>query len=189
MKRWTRGAGLSLMCLAGTPVHADIRISEIVVDPQYDWNGDGAITPSDEWFEIFNTGIEAVDLTGITLRLIDTTPNGRSLTDFGYLEPNQRIVLLNPEGAQNNDGRVELFDVFNQSVIDGFSYGNWEGNNLGIPNGNAHGMYDESLSRFPEGTDAFYKTWSTYNSGNVPAPSTGLVGLLAIRVISNRKHR
>lgn len=166
-----------------------IRINEIVVDPQQDWNRDGQITPSDEWFEIYNPSAQPFNLYGIELALLDTTPNGLSLTQFGFLNPGERLMILNPEGMQNNDGRIELNDIVNNVLIDGFSYGNWPGNTAAIPNGNAHGFYDESLSRFPDGGIEFAKTYATYNSANVPLPSTTLIGGLAGILVAQRRRR
>lgn len=189
-----RGRAISLG-LAGLIVGAEaakgdtIRINEIVVDPQQDWNHDKQVTPSDEWFEIYNPGTQPFNLYGIELNLIDTTPNGLSLSSFGFLNPGQRLMILNPDGMQNNDGRIELYDVFNNVLIDGFSYGNWPGNIGNIPNGNAHGLYDESLSRFPDGSETFMKTYATYNSANVPVPSVFAIGGLAGISLGRRRRR
>lgn len=52
-------------------VRGDIVINEIVVDPQQDWNEDGIVTPSDEFFEIYNKGLAPFDLYGIELHLMN----------------------------------------------------------------------------------------------------------------------
>ena len=165
----------------------DIKINEAVVDPHYDWNGDGSITPSDEWFELYNPRDTPFNLFGIELHLVDTTPEGLSLTNYGQIEPRSYLVISNPEGMQNNDGRLELYDVIRGEYIDGFSYGDWSGNDFGIPDGNAHGMYDESLSRFRDGENNFAKTYATQGQQNIPAPASGLVGLLGLGALRRRR--
>lgn len=174
-----------------SPVHAqpDLRITEFVVDPQYDWNQDGAITPSDEWFEICNRGNEPASLHGIELRLVDTTPTGLALTNFISLAPSERLVIIDPEGMQNNNGRIELWDVVNQRLVDGCSYGTWPDNIWNMPNGNATGMHNESLSRYSENSNTFVKTYATPNAPNVPSPSALLLGGLGIGYSATRRRR
>ncbi len=179
---------LAPLILSSAVYARPIFVNEIVVDPQQDWNGSGTVSPSDEWFELYNPGPGRYNLYGKELHLIDTTPNALSLSNFGWLGAGERLVILDPEGMQNNNGRVEIFDVLTQKVVDGFSYGNWAGNTTNIPNGNATGIWNESLSRFPDASDNFVKTYATYGTANIPEPGTlalgglaGLVGLSAMR--------
>ncbi|MBI5804133.1 hypothetical protein HY450_02725 [Candidatus Pacearchaeota archaeon] len=39
-----------------------IKINEFVVDPQQDHNSDGSITPSDEFFELYNNSNKTINL-------------------------------------------------------------------------------------------------------------------------------
>lgn len=123
--------------------------------------------------------------------MIDTTPEAISLTGFEDILPGEYLTVLDPEGMQNNNGRVVLYDIFQETEFGGFSYGNWPGNNTGIPDGNAHGLYDESLSRFPNGLDNFVKTYATPGNENVPSPGGAtLLGVLgAGMLISSRRKR
>jgi len=51
-----------------------LMLNEILADPQRDWNGDGAVSSrDDEWVEIVNIGISAVDLEGYRLAGADTS--------------------------------------------------------------------------------------------------------------------
>ena len=166
----------------------DLYFNEMVVDPQRDWDISGSITPSDEWFELYNSDSEPFSLTGIELRLIDTTPESMMLDPYSSIAPNGRLVVLNPPGMQNNDGRIELYDTITGTLIDGVSYGNWTGNSLGIPNGNATGLSDEALARFPDGSPDFSKTFATYGTPNVSSPGIFALGGLAALVIGRRRR-
>src|SRR3989344_3285981 len=143
-----------------------VKINEMVVDPQQDHNGNGIISDTDELIELYNNSEFPVDIAGWRLELIDTTPASTTLE--GIITQRGYSLIQNPPGAQNNDGRIEIFDN-NGILVDGLSYGNWEGNTLGIPNGNAHSLEDESLSRY---FDGFVKTKATPNYANVPELGT-----------------
>lgn len=43
---------------------AQVRLNEILADPDTDWNGDGSVDSKlDEWVEVVNTGTSSVDLS------------------------------------------------------------------------------------------------------------------------------
>lgn len=187
MRRGLRNYFLSSAILFGAPAYADsIRINEFVTDPQQDFNGDGMVSPSDEYFELKNISSQTIDLSGWLFLLQDTTPSGLSLS--GILNPGEYFVIQNPEGMQNNDGRIELYDYKN-NLIHAVSYGSWDDGNIfdNWPNGNANGLHNESLSAFPEGSNYGVKTFATRGYANVPEPKTlfltgvGLAGLLKRR--------
>ena len=164
-----------------------VKINEIVVDPQQDHNGSGTITDSDEFVELYNSSEFPVDITGWRLELIDTTPT--SMTLEGIVAPRGYSFIQNPPGAQNNDGRTVLYD-YDRNLIDAFSYGNWQGNTLGIPNGNANSLDDESLSRYVDGSDNFVKTRATRGYANIPEPKTlVLLGLTGLICAGTRKEQ
>lgn len=186
-----RGLGVSLasVLLASNSLASiqNVFVNEICVDPRQDWNGDKSISPSDEWFEIYNANNKTITLDAM-IYFIDTSPNARAIhTDipaFGF------YTILNPEGMQNNNGRIELraFDL-EQTLIDGFSYGNWPENNLGVPDGNSHGLYDETISRYVDGSNNFMKTSATYNSQNIPASGIASVMGLGAGLYSHRRRK
>lgn len=156
-------AGLSLIypCTKG----GDVRINEIVVDPQQDYSQDGRISSSDEYFEIFNkSDTTSYKLKGWKLELVDNTPESITIEDF-VLSPRNFYVIQNPKGAQNNDGEIRLYDDIG-NLIDKLRYGNWEGENNN-PNGNATGLYNESISKFPDGSNNIIKTYSSMGRENV----------------------
>src|SRR3989344_5796704 len=170
------------------PTNAGIvKINEIVVDPQRDHNGNGIITDSDELVELYNNSEFPADMAGWRLDLIDTTPASMALE--GIITPRGYYLIQNPAGSQNNDGRIEIFDN-NGSLVEGLSYGNWLGNIFNIPNGNAHLLEDESLSRYPDGFDNFIKTRATPNYTNIPEPETlVLLGLAGLCYMGTRKEQ
>lgn len=176
----------------GLPNHANasIKINEIVTNPQQDHDSSGGITGSDEFFELYNPSDSSVDLTNWRLELIDTTPETKTLE--GIISPFGYSVIMNPPGQQNNNGRVELYDNAS-TLVDAFTYGNWDDGNIldNAPSGNIlYGLLDESLSRFPDGSDFFIKTRATPGAPNVPEPISGAIlatgGLLTL--LSRRKY-
>ncbi len=188
--RFNRFAGYlvgAVVVLGGaSSAGANVRINEFVVDPQGDYNLSGGITDSDEFFELYNSGNSSVDLGGWRLELIDTTPATKSLDSIigakGY------FLIINPVGAQNDNGRLELYDNSN-TLVDAVSYGNWDDGNLldNLPSGNSLlGVLDDSLSRVPDGSSNWIKTYATpgYSNGIIPEPFTasvlgwGVIGLL-----------
>lgn len=155
---------------------AVVVIAEFVTDPQHDWDGSGSITGSDEWFELENVGNATVSLAGWTLELIDTTPAVAQLA--GDLPPGGRLVVRNPPGEQNNNGRLVLRDA-NGEIVDEVRHGTWEAGAEGprAESGDASGPLDEALAR--DGTD-WRKTVATPGQPNfLPLaflpPPTGLV--------------
>ena len=166
----------------------NLHVNELVPDPQQDWNGNGSVTASDEWLELINLGVKPINLVGIELRLIDTTPESTMLDSYGSIAPNERLVVLNPPGMQNNDGRIELYNALTGTLVDGFSYGNWPENIWNVPNGNATGISDESISISPEGSNYFSKTFATYGTSNVSAPGVFALGGLAALAMGRRRR-
>ncbi|MBI2631600.1 lamin tail domain-containing protein [Candidatus Pacearchaeota archaeon] len=143
----------------------DIKINEIIVDPQQDLNQDGRITSSDEFFELFNKSSDfSYKLKGWKLELIDSTPESITIEDV-VLSPRSFYVIQNPKGAQNNDGEIRLYDGVG-NLVDSVAYGNWRGENK-IPNGNATGLYNGSLSRYPDGSMNWIKTYSSMGTENI----------------------
>jgi hypothetical protein len=118
-----------------------VRIVEFVTDPQTDWNGDGKITASDEYIELLNEADESVSLEGWTLRLNDSSPSTALLG--GWIEARARLVVWDPPGSLNNDGRLELRDAQAALVhVVAFGTADPSGRN---PNGNAQSVSDEAL--------------------------------------------
>ncbi len=146
----------------------EIKINEIVVDPQQDHNKSGAITDSDEYFELYNSSkTNTYNLNGWVIELIDTTPETKTLTNI-VLAPKSFYVIQNPVGAQNNNGEVRLWD--NQSnLVDRVCYGTWTG--ATITNGNSSSLLDESLSRYPDGGSNWIKTLASCGRENNPPAS------------------
>ncbi len=168
--------------------NASIKINEIVTDPQQDHDGSGIIGSSDEYFELYNPSDSPVDLTNWRLELIDATPETKTLE--GIISPFSYSVILNPPGQQNVDGRIELYDPTN-ALINAITYGIWDDGNIldNLPDGGTSGIFNESLSRFPDGSDNWLKTRATPGTPNVPAPTTGIIfttGLLSL--LPKRKY-
>jgi hypothetical protein len=196
------------------PAPAKVVINEIVSDPQQDWNdsgggngiefdnmpGNGTITETDEWVELFNAGTQAVNLiaaNGWTIEFINGTNEifnfanpgttvlrfsaGGSVTNF---QPGEFVVIGNPPGAINNNVYLVLKDE-SGAMIDDVEIGNdFEGDGAGdgapdggISDGNATGVSDEAVARFPNGVDTendvedFTKQAATIGTSN-GQPST-----------------
>jgi hypothetical protein len=62
-------------CASPAVAPAGIRLNEILAGPARDWDGSGAFSSrDDEWIEIANTGVTAVDLAGFYLTDADSIP-------------------------------------------------------------------------------------------------------------------
>lgn len=136
---------------------AQIRLNEIVADPQTDWNSDGVIdSKNDEWVEIMNVGGGTVDLAD--LRITDDSAGlaFRFALD-GTLAPGQVRVFFgsdvvswqsaNGVGAfglsLNNGGdTVYLYSVADgdTALVDSRGYGS------------AETAKDRAIGRLPNGT-------------------------------------
>jgi len=165
-------AGIFVMLLGVSFVLGAVVINEVVVDPQTDWDGSGSATISDEWIELYNGDLTPFDLTGWNLSLIDGTSEVETLS--GIIPAQDYFIILNPEGSQNNDGQIILYDN-NGVLIDSVSYGNYDDGNVldNAPDGNSNNLFDECLARMPNGVDTdvnsndFIKTSCTKGSSNI----------------------
>lgn len=152
-------------------VFASIVINEFAVDSKNDRNGDLNANSDDEYFELYNSGLIDVNITGWNLSLIDTTIEtytiNESISAGGYLS------VLNPSGTQNIDGQILLLYP-NGSIVDSVSYGNYNDGNISdnALDGNSNNNFDECLTRIPNGKDTnsdfsdFVKTACTFNKTN-----------------------
>ncbi len=75
---------------------AELVISEVLADPNQDWDGDGTVDfRNDEWVEVLNTGTEGVDLSIYWLR--DESAYDPDVRLWGFLEPGQVAVFYGSE--------------------------------------------------------------------------------------------
>mgnify|MGYP001560218547 CR=1 FL=1 len=147
-----------------------VVINEFVVDPKKDRTGDGFITASDEFIELYNLYDEPIDLYNWRLELIDTTPESKALS--GTIQPQSYFVLINPIGSQNNSGEIRLLDDMGK-VVDSVIYGTWQ--EAVVMGGNSSGLFDESLSRYPDGGTNWVKTYATMENANQPLSGLALL--------------
>lgn len=154
---------LALLAVPLVPADAEPAprplLSEIVADPLGDWNGDGRITPSDEYVEILNPSGAQIDLGGWRLLLNDTTPAVAEVV--ARLAPGERWVLQNPPGEINNNGHVALLDAAG-TIVDEVRFGSWAGAGE-TPSADATNELDEALARVG---GAWAKTHATPGLGN-----------------------
>jgi len=167
-----------------------IVINEIVTDPQQDWStsafdgapGGGPVTTSDEYVELY-IKLAGLDLSAWTIDLADDGPASGSLGAGGAFQvsryvgagsftdtaPGAYLVLGN--AVQNSLGNTILIVLKDSDgqVIDQVRLGGG-----GAPDGNATGPDDESISRFPNGSDTnydnldFVQQAATLGRANVP---------------------
>lgn len=114
------------------------QISEVVTDPQTDWNEDGRVSALDEFVELRNHDGENATLAGWRLEMEDSTPESYVLAD--ETPPGQTVVVWNPPGSMNNDVRIVLKRP-DGSVADAVQLGQ------DVVDGNAAGVADESVAR------------------------------------------
>jgi hypothetical protein len=159
---------LGLLAAARTAPADCLLITEVVTDPQLDHSessggnqvrfdalpGDGAVSSIDEFVEIYNAGVAAVDLRGFALEFLDTTPArfelGASRSGTLRLSPGSTLegllpggylLLGNPPGALNNRIDIALRDP-DGAVVD----------LLRVENGKAHSAFEEAVARRWTGT-------------------------------------
>jgi hypothetical protein len=179
-----------LLAVFLTSFSSAIVINEFSVDPQTDWDKGGSIGSSDEWVELYNPGDSPVDLTNWTLFLIDSTNATEVLS--GTIQAFEYRTILDPNGTQNNDGEMQLYDSLG-TLVDSVTYGNWNDGNVtdNGPTGNANSPEDECLARIPNGQDTnwdfldFIKTTCTYNKENkiLESNEQGLGVIIAGKIV------
>ena len=148
------------------PVFLGIHFTEVVTDPQQDWNdssggdgipfddisGNGTVGSTDEWIEIENDGEATMNMYGYTLKMVDGTDeteffsapkgtfvfsDGGSVTDFGAGEV---LVIGNPPGDLKNTVTLTLLDETGLPIDE-----------VAVENGDAHGISDESFQLSSDG--------------------------------------
>lgn len=183
MKRnWMIIIFVGLIIFSTTEANALIFINEFLADPPNgiagDANGDGVRSSSDDEFvELLNTGSSAVDISNWTLA--DGTQIRHTFAVGSVLSPEERLVIfgggiLNPSSywavtatghslSLNNTGdQIILRNVLNQ-IIDQVIYGSEAG-------------FDQSLTRFPEGSESFAKHLSVSGAGLAFSPGADVEG-------------
>lgn len=161
-RRWMTVASL-LATLASPPAASapiGLALSEIVADPQSDWNGDGTVTASDEYVELANLADGPMDLSGWRLWLNDTTPVLWNLS--GTIAPGDRLALVNPPGELNNNAHVALLAP-DGAIVDEVRYGRWKGNDANVPDADAQHALNEALRRV---AGAWVRGHGTPNAAN-----------------------
>lgn len=149
----------------------EVIISEVVTDPQQDWNdsmggngilfdaipGNGSIGPTDEWLELKNISDEAKNISQWSLMYLDGTDevqvfepdmSGIYFSGDGSIEnlnSEEILVVSNPPGDMKNSIRIILYDEL-QNVQ----------NEIFIEDGNATSTFDESNSFDADGN--YFKT-------------------------------
>lgn len=135
-----------------------VRFTEVVTDPQQDWNdssggngilfdavvGNGKIGSTDEWIEIKNQSSGPVNLVDWRIEMKDGTDesdllkNGQLLfSDESNLEnfqSNDFLVFGNPSGDMKNEIQLQLFNSENQLIDEIF-----------VEDGNAGDFLEESV--------------------------------------------
>lgn len=134
----------------------DIVINEILYDPNGDANGDGVISSSeDEFVELYNTGLVAIDLTGYTLE--DNVLNRHTFPSGTILDPESFITVF-------AGGTPTGINGITQVASSGFLGLNNGGDNVTLRNseGTLIANYDypgttddQSIAREPDFTGSF----------------------------------
>ncbi len=137
-----------------------VIISEVVVDPQRDWNdtesenglpfdiffGSGTVGPTDEWIELKNVSTSSVEMSGWKLLMIDgsdaveelDSPSGTFVFSMeGSVEEFKRqevLVIGNPAGDMKNQVLLQLLNEDDLEVDSVF-----------VEDGNADSFLNESF--------------------------------------------
>jgi len=138
------------------PVGAIILINEFLPHPKYDWNGDGRFTSNDEFIELINAGMIAVNLEGWLLDDIEEGSRPYILPDI-ELAPGEIIGLFRSEtgiSLSDSGDSVRLL-LPDETIVDERSYNFAKDINL-------------SWCRLPDGIEELsYPCWPTPDDQNV----------------------
>jgi PKD repeat protein len=115
---------------------ADIRINEIVSDPQ----------TGTEWIELYNISASSISLDGCTL--LDGVSTVATLAE--NISANGFVVYELSSAKLNNSGDIVQINC-SSTVVDAVSYGNW--NDGDTTNNAPTPAKGESIIRFPDGAD------------------------------------
>lgn len=144
--------GISAPLLVRAPREEKIVITEVLADPDSDWNGDGSIDDGDEFVEFYNAGDQPVSLDGWILQDKIEAYNGRGQLRFGA----QHVI---PAGAYYLLWRGDGGPVINA---------NSEGIYLRTP---GYGMADEvNWSETMPSDRTLARIGSTWYWGALPSP-------------------
>jgi hypothetical protein len=140
--------------------------------PFNDVPGTGLVSTTDEWIEIVNASGVTMDLTGWMLEMIDATPVSLTLSgsvtavltfspgsSLAALQPDARLVIGNPPGDMSNSVYLVLRDAVGTFVDDVEIGDDFEADGAGDgapapgENGNATGLADEAIARYPDAVD------------------------------------
>jgi hypothetical protein len=164
-----------------------VLLSEVVVDPQHDWNdsqqprgvpfdADAVLvekaSSTDEWIELVNEGAVSVDLENYSLRTLDAspetqrigeaftgkTPQGFSPSALPRLLAGERLVVRATTGSGSVSNAVTIELVDELGVVrDTVTLGK-----EGVPSGEAKSSGDEAVAAcITNGTRAWKKTRAT----------------------------
>lgn len=159
------------------PCQGQVLVNEILADPGFDWDGDGAVSSrDDEWVEIVNAGLVPVDLSsyllsdGGTSRLLrfgfsgTLAPGGVKLVTGGTSVAWESANGESATGLSlNNTGdTVRLWQVVGTDtlLVDSYTYVGFEV------------LDDRSTARMPDGAP----TWALFDARNPYAGTTPPLG-------------
>jgi len=180
MKRAILLAAFLVACLVlfwAVAASAGVVLNELMADPASDWSpsdGDEEYhSMEDEWIEIYNAGLEPVDITGWRLR--DAVSDSSWRYGFeGVMEPGDVVVVYGNEAyawedangypkyglSMNNSGdTMTLVEGDLTTVVDQVAYESFQV------------LDDRSYGRLPDGGP----DWAIYDGLNpLDPPATGL---------------
>lgn len=200
--------GGDAMAADAAPSEATIYINEVVTHPRHDWGdsggggdpfdsipGDGRISSSDQYIELFNAGTANADMRGWQIQMTDANTETAVLSastpdlvisagsSLGAVRPGAFVLIGNPPGTMGNDVYITLRDAAG-ALIDDVEIGGVErdaegdGPDDGAPapdqNGFARGAFDEAIARPVDAPDTnvdqldFVKMPATPLAPNVP---------------------
>lgn len=177
------GGGDDAMGADAAPNQATIIINEVVTHARQDWGdsggdgepfdrtpGDGRISSSDQYIELYNAGTTIVDIRNWELTMVDASSDTALISEsnteidlaispgstLSALQPGGFVVVGNPDGTMANDVFITLRDASGR-LVDDVEIGGvgrdaeGDGPEDGAPspseNGFARGVFEEAIAR------------------------------------------
>ena len=123
MKKSVLSLMIALAAVSPFSAHASVIISEAAP-----WSS-GSSPVAADWFELTNTGVSAINITGWSMDDSSATPGVAPLTGVTSIAAGQSVIFIEGNGSAN---ATFINTWFGDSTPTGFIIGNYTGSGIGL---------------------------------------------------------